>query len=140
MSDEAILTCAVSGGHNNQARHPDYPITPEHIARDCIECARAGAAIAHIHVRDPETGMRSGDPALFREVVERIREVLETEVRPAVAMDGGDVIFVGFEDGVVQVMLQGACVGCPSSTATLRFGIEARLTEAIPEVLKVIQV
>jgi len=74
MSDEVILTCAVSGGHNNQARHPDYPITPEHIARDCIECARAGAAIAHIHVRDPETGMRSGDPALFREVVERIRD------------------------------------------------------------------
>jgi len=74
VSDEVILTCAVSGGHNNQARHPDYPITPEHIARDCIDCAKAGAAIAHIHVRDPETGMRSGDPALFREVVERIRD------------------------------------------------------------------
>ena len=74
MSDEVILTCAVSGGHNNQGRHPDYPITPEHIARDCIEAAKAGAAIAHIHVRDPETGMRSGDPALFREVVERIRD------------------------------------------------------------------
>ena len=74
MSNEVILTCAVSGGHNNQARHPDYPITPEHIARDCIEAARVGAAIVHIHVRDPETGMRSGDAALFREVVERIRD------------------------------------------------------------------
>ena len=79
MSDEVILTCAVSGGHNNQARHPDYPITPEHIARDCIDCAKAGAAIAHIHVRDPETGMRSGDPALFREVVERIIDFLEIQ-------------------------------------------------------------
>jgi len=74
MSNEVILTCAVSGGHNNQGKHPDYPITPEHIANDCINAAKAGAAIAHIHVRDPETGMRSGDPALFREVVERIRD------------------------------------------------------------------
>ncbi|NCF35832.1 MAG: 3-keto-5-aminohexanoate cleavage protein [Gammaproteobacteria bacterium] len=74
MSNEVILTCAVSGGHNNQAKHPNYPITPEHIANDCIDVARAGAAIVHIHVRDPQTGMRSGDPALFREVVERIRD------------------------------------------------------------------
>ena len=74
MSNEVILTCAVSGGHNNQGKHPDYPITPEHIARDCIDAAKAGAAIVHIHVRDPGTGMRSGDPALFREVVERIRD------------------------------------------------------------------
>ena len=80
-------------------------------------------------------------PALPQgELVERIREVLETEVRPAVALDGGDVVFAGFHDGVVEVMLQGACVGCPSATATLRFGIEARLREAIPEVTKVVQV
>ena len=74
MSDPVILTCAVSGGHNNQGKHPNYPITPEHIASDCIEVAKACAAIVHIHVRDPETGMRSGDPALFSEVVERIRD------------------------------------------------------------------
>ena len=74
MSDEVILTCAVCGGHNNQGRHPNYPITPEQIANDCIDVAKAGAAIVHIHVRDPETGMRSGDPELFREVVERIRD------------------------------------------------------------------
>ncbi len=74
MSDEVILTCAVSGGHNNQAKHPDYPIIPEHIANDCIEAAKAGAAIAHIHVRDPQTGMRSGELELFREVVARIRD------------------------------------------------------------------
>ncbi len=80
-------------------------------------------------------------PALPQsELVGRIREILDNEVRPAVAMDGGDVVFVGFNEGVVEVMLQGACVGCPSSTATLRFGIEARLREAIPEVTRVVQV
>lgn len=73
MSNEVILTCAVTGGHNNQGKHPDYPITPEHIANDCINAAKAGAAIAHIHVRDSRTSMRSGDPVLFAEVVERIR-------------------------------------------------------------------
>ena len=74
MSNEVILTCAVTGGHNNQAKHPDYPITPEQIANNCIDAGKAGAAIAHIHVRDPETGMRSGDPALFREVFQRIKD------------------------------------------------------------------
>jgi len=94
----------------------------------------------------------SGDPALGPayvrlaptaeqgEVVARIQALIDSEIRPAVAMDGGDVLFVGFEDGVVQVTLQGSCVGCPSSTATLRFGIEGRLKEAIPEVQGVIQV
>ncbi len=74
MSNEVILSCAITGGHNNQNKHPNYPITPEQIARDCIDVAKLGAAIVHIHVRDPETGMRSGDPKLFREVVERIRD------------------------------------------------------------------
>jgi NFU1 iron-sulfur cluster scaffold homolog, mitochondrial len=72
------------------------------------------------------------------EVVGRIRRVLEDEVRPAVAMDGGDVVFAGFRDGVVELYLQGACSGCPSSTATLKFGIEARLREAVPEVREVV--
>lgn len=74
------------------------------------------------------------------EIVDRIRAVIENEVRPTVAMDGGDVVFAGYEKGIVSVQLQGACVGCPSSTATLRFGIEARLREMIPEVEKVISV
>lgn len=74
------------------------------------------------------------------EVVQRIQEILENEVRPAIAMDGGDVQFVDFEAGTVRVLLQGACVGCPSSTATLRFGIEGRLREVIPEVERVVSV
>ncbi len=74
MNNQVILTCAVTGGHDNQAKHPDYPITPQQIANDCIAVGRAGAAIAHIHVRDPQTGMRSGDPALFSEVFNRIKD------------------------------------------------------------------
>lgn len=74
------------------------------------------------------------------ELVERIRRILEEEIRPAVAMDGGDIVFAGFRDGIVEVHLQGSCAGCPSSTATLRFGIEARLREEIPEVTQVVSV
>ena len=78
MSNNTIITCAITGGHNSYANnfrgHPDYPVSPEQIAKNAIEAAKAGAAIAHIHVRDPETGARSGDPVLFKEVVERIRD------------------------------------------------------------------
>jgi Fe-S cluster biogenesis protein NfuA len=68
------------------------------------------------------------------EVVARIRQILEQEVRPVVAQDGGDIVFAGFRDGMVEVYMHGACSGCPSSTATLKHGIEARLREEIPEV------
>jgi len=68
------------------------------------------------------------------EVVDRIRRILDEEIRPAVARDGGDIVFAGFRDGLVEVYMQGACSGCPSSTATLRHGIEARLRDEIPEV------
>lgn len=74
MPQEVIVTCAVTGGHNNFQKHPDYPITPKQIAQSCLDARRAGASIVHIHVRDPETGARSGDPALFEEVVQRIRD------------------------------------------------------------------
>jgi len=74
------------------------------------------------------------DPATEGEVVTRIRAILDEEIRPAVAMDGGDIVFAGFRDGWVEVYMQGACSGCPSSTATLKLGIEARLREEFPEV------
>lgn len=68
------------------------------------------------------------------DVVAQIKELLDTRVRPAVAMDGGDIVFRGFEDGVVYLHMQGACSGCPSSTATLKMGIENMLRHYIPEV------
>lgn len=74
------------------------------------------------------------------EVVTKIKELLDTRIRPAVAQDGGDIIFRSFEDGVVYVSLQGACSGCPSSTATLKHGIENMLRYYVPEVQSVQQV
>lgn len=67
----------------------------------------------------------------------QIRELIETRVRPAVAQDGGDITFCSFEEGVVYVKLQGACSGCPSSSATLKSGIESMLRYYVPEVLEV---
>lgn len=68
----------------------------------------------------------------------RIKEVLDREIRPAVAMDGGDVVFEKFENGTVYLYMQGACSGCPSSAATLKMGIETRLKQAVPEVQEVV--
>lgn len=70
-------------------------------------------------------------------VVKQIKELLETRVRPAVAQDGGDIIFRAFEDGIVYLHLQGACSGCPSSSATLKHGIENMLRYYVPEVVSV---
>jgi Fe-S cluster biogenesis protein NfuA len=71
------------------------------------------------------------------ETVKTIRELLETRVRPAVANDGGDITFHGFRDGVVYLKMRGACAGCPSSTATLRHGIENLLRHFCPDVQEV---
>ena len=68
------------------------------------------------------------------EIVVQIKELLDTRVRPAVAQDGGDIIFHGFEEGVVYLQMQGSCSGCPSSTMTLKHGIENMLKHYIPEV------
>ena len=75
-----------------------------------------------------------------QEIVDQIKDLLETRVRPAVASDGGDIIFRGFRDGVVSLEMQGSCSGCPSSTATLKHGIENMLRHYVPEVLGVEQV
>ena len=71
------------------------------------------------------------------EIVAQIKELLDTRVRPAVAQDGGDIIFHSFEDGVVYLHMQGSCSGCPSSTATLKMGIENMLRHYVPEVVEV---
>ena len=71
------------------------------------------------------------------EIISAIHELLETRVRPAVAGDGGDIAYRGFRDGVVYLTLQGSCAGCPSSTATLKHGIEGLLKHYVPEVVEV---
>jgi len=71
------------------------------------------------------------------EIVVQIKELLDTKVRPAVAQDGGDIVFHGFEEGIVYLHMQGACAGCPSSTMTLKSGIENLLRYYVPEVSEV---
>jgi Fe-S cluster biogenesis protein NfuA len=89
--------------------------------------ATAGA----IHVEDAH-GIE--DRPEDEEIVAQIRELIETRVRPAVANDGGDIVYRGFRDGTVYLALQGACAGCPSSTMTLKNGIEGLLKHYVPEV------
>jgi len=86
-----------------------------------------------------EEGAEEFDPA-DAEIVDQIKELLDTRVRPAVAGDGGDIVFRGFRDGVVKLHLQGACSGCPSSRATLKHGVENMLRHYVPEVVGVEQV
>ena len=74
MNRNIIVTCAVTGSGDSVGKHPGVPVTPKEIADAAIESGKAGAAIAHIHVREPETGKPSRRVDLYREVVERIRE------------------------------------------------------------------
>lgn len=73
MNPRTIVTCAVTGGDDTGFKYPSVPVTPEQIANECVSACKAGAAVAHIHVRNPETGKPSMELALYREVVERIR-------------------------------------------------------------------
>ncbi|MBA4161847.1 MAG: NifU family protein [Novosphingobium sp.] len=84
----------------------------------------------------PEEADFGDDPA-HAEIIEQIKELIETRVRPAVANDGGDIVYRGFREGVVYLTMQGACAGCPSSTATLKNGIETLLKHYVPEVSEV---
>jgi Fe-S cluster biogenesis protein NfuA len=80
------------------------------------------------------------DDSQDSEIVKQIKELIEIKVRPAVAMDGGDIIFHSFEEGIVKLQLKGSCSGCPSSTITLKNGIENMLKHYIPEVESVEQI
>ena len=78
-----------------------------------------------------------GDDPADADIVAQIRDLIETRVRPAVANDGGDIVYRGFREGVVYLTMQGACSGCPSSSATLKNGIESLLKHYVPEVTEV---
>jgi uncharacterized protein (DUF849 family) len=93
MNYETFITCAVTGSGETADKHPDLPVTPKQIAAAAIEAANAGAAIAHIHVRDPATGLGSRDPSLYREVVERIRDSGVDVIINLTAGMGGDIVF-----------------------------------------------
>ncbi|MGJ8627579.1 MAG: 3-keto-5-aminohexanoate cleavage protein [Sulfitobacter sp.] len=93
MNNEVFITCAVTGSGGTQDRSPHVPRSPAQIADSAIAAAKAGAAIVHCHVRDPETGKPSRDLALYREVTERIRESETDVVLNLTAGMGGDIIF-----------------------------------------------
>lgn len=103
----------------------------DHFSAD-MPLFRAGTA-ASITIPDDES---SDDPA-DAEIIAQIKELIDTRVRPAVANDGGDIIYRGFDSGRVYLKMQGACSGCPSSTATLKQGIESLLKHYVPEVTEV---
>ena len=104
-----------------------------------------GAIIDHFNSDEPTINNEANDmekESLLEnsndsDLVKQIKELLDTRVRPAVAMDGGDIIFDSFKEGILYLHMQGACSGCPSSTATLKMGIENMLKHYVPEVKEV---
>ena len=96
----------------------------------------AGRPVVETDIDDLDEDVEPADA----EIVAQIKELLDTRVRPAVASDGGDIVFRGYRDGVVRLHMQGACSGCPSSSATLKHGIENMLRHYVPEVVRVEQV
>ncbi|MFZ4811202.1 MAG: 3-keto-5-aminohexanoate cleavage protein [Ilumatobacteraceae bacterium] len=98
MNWDVFITCAVTGAGATVGKSPHVPVTPEQIATSAIDAATAGAAIVHIHVRDPETGVGSRDTALYAEVAERIRDSGVDVVLNLTAGMGGDLVLGGAED------------------------------------------
>ena len=99
-----------------------------------------GVIMEHFVTGAPVMSVRVDEPASDEadsEVVAQIKELLDTRVRPAVAQDGGDIVFHSYRNGVVSLAMQGACHGCPSSTMTLKMGIENLLKHYIPDVVEV---
>ncbi|MBZ6284217.1 3-keto-5-aminohexanoate cleavage protein [Streptomyces olivaceus] len=92
LTENVIITCALTGAGDTVRKSPHVPVTPEQIARSAVEAAGAGAAVVHIHVRDPETGAPSRDPKLYREVVERVKETGTDVVINLTAGMGGDLV------------------------------------------------
>jgi len=103
------------------------------ISETIIECYKLGAAIVLQGEEDKTDTSNTED----NEAVIKIKEIIDTKVRPAVAKDGGDITFHSFDNGIVYLHMLGSCSGCPSSTATLKAGIENMLKHYIPEVREV---
>ena len=113
----------------------DEPSEWTDLAAPIVAAIKAWAATG-----EPALGPAYEPPVLSEAdaIVTKIVEILERDIRPYVESDGGEISFAGFNDGVVEVLLQGSCAGCPSSAITLKMGIEARLKEEIPEVKSVV--
>lgn len=103
----------------------------------------AGLIQEHVESGQPivvEFTAKNEDDENDHPVVRQIKSIINTEIRPVVALDGGDIVFSHYEDQVVYLHMKGSCAGCPSSTATLKEGIEVRLKEALPEIREVVSI
>ena len=126
MNREVFITCAVTGSGGTQDRSPHVPRSPQQIADSAIAAAKAGAAVVHCHVRDPETGAPSRDLALYREVTDRIRDAEVDAVLNLTAGMGGDMVFGGIENPLPLAEAGTDLVG-----ATERM---AHVAECLPEI------
>jgi len=115
-----------------KAGDKDWQVLKPSILGGIMEHYTSGEPVIAGDAQAPEGAAADDD-----EVVAQIKELLDTRVRPAVAQDGGDIVFQDFRDGVVYLHMQGSCSGCPSSTATLKMGIENLLKHYVPEVVEV---
>lgn len=108
-----------------------------------IKAMILAAVMQHFSMREPlfkdGHGDTAADDSMLDELSKQIKELIDKRVRPAVAMDGGDIVFEKFDQGIVYLKMRGACSGCPSSTATLKNGVETMLRHYVPEVLEVRQ-
>lgn len=125
MNRDVFITCAVTGSGQSHTKSDLVPITPAQIADACIEAAKAGAAIAHVHVRDPKTGAPSRDPALYREVVDRVRSSDTDVVLNLTAGMGGDIV-LGSAEAPLPLSPQSDLIG-----ATERL---VHVEELLPEI------
>jgi Fe-S cluster biogenesis protein NfuA len=116
-----------------KAATQDWQIMKPAVLGGIMEHFTSGEAV----LRPEETTGAAASAEEEDEIVTQIKELLDTRIRPAVAQDGGDIVFHSYEDGVVYLHMQGSCSGCPSSTATLKMGIENLLRHYVPEVVEV---
>ena len=121
-----FITCAVTGGGDTVAKSPHVPVTPEEIAASAIDAARAGAAVVHCHVRDPETGKQSRDPALYKELTDRVRSANVDVVLNLTGGTGADLTLGG-----VEKPLPLDAEGTDMAGATERM---AHVRECLPEI------
>jgi Fe-S cluster biogenesis protein NfuA len=114
----------------------DWPVLKPAILTTIMEHFTSNKPVLAEGTETPAAAVNPDDES---DVIKQIREILDMKIRPAVAQDGGDITFQSFEDGVVYLNLKGSCAGCPSSTATLKAGVENMLKHYIPEVKEVRQ-
>jgi uncharacterized protein (DUF849 family) len=150
INRRVIITCAVTGAGDTVGKHPAIPVTPKQIAEAALEAASAGAAVAHIHVRDPETGKASRDPALYREVMDHIRASGSDVIVNLTAGMGGDLfigpdhepIRFGFDTDLVGAETRAVHVAellpeiCTLDCGSLNFGDGSLVYVSTPDILR----